>query len=514
MTVPASQLRVFTRPFWTFCARDCSRVLCGRRSIWARLVYVGLSLAIVVGVQQIEQRLPRLPDPGLTVFKVLMGINAYLAVAQIFGFLGELATERGEGSEGLLRISALSDAELVLSMAAGRYVRLLAFPLLQLPLAALCFFLGKVSVVQILGGYLLLAVGALAVMSAMVYFTGTIRKWPVIAVVGGVILPVAAYCLAEETPAILPSAALVPARYVASVNPLFAFQYLMADGVAPWLGLGVLAGFSAFCIALRAFSEEPGRLCAAASSSGTQQTQAREPRTHRRVPPPLPRVDSSPLAWKERYFGQSAAGNQLWKVIPILAVLFFGVSLLGPHLYSVEFFGQMLAACAAGIFAIFLFAIASSIFGEEVRHETLSSLVVLPIRLSRMAGEKLRVLIPWLVPPVAIYAALGGVLCGQSLWPALAAVNWILVGYALVQVAVFLVLVVLGSLYRGTSRFSVMAFGCCYLDVNVITLGDRLAVALDISFDSLLLGATAPSLLWLVYLVSRIPHHVQLAAAK
>jgi ABC-type transport system involved in cytochrome c biogenesis permease component len=511
-------------PLAAFFVHESGLLVRGRRSTWWRLSFLLLSTIVVVIGGQLGLAV-RLGEGGLVAFRALMMLNAYFVfLLTMTSFSKAISEEREQGTLDMLRVTGLSTFALLAGKGTSKYLRAMLLFLMQAPLCALCLTLGGISLLEMGAAYLLLAAVAflachMALFWSVVCKTSRGAGQTTIGVLFVLYaVPPGLVSMASSNPELFPKIGVAAGEWLARVNPLAAYRTIMTTGIVPWraiafhFGVGlVFLGWATAIFERTCRQAKPVELEAARPARGNQPRRG-----------PLPRVGARPFTWKEYHFAAGGARSlrHRWIAYPIIAVC---LATLGYDWGASD--AAFLHRLAGSMLMVGLFGVCSEIaysatrlFGAERANQTLGDIAILPMRTRRIVGEKILGYVPSLLAPIAC-VTVGAMLTPGNLWSSVfSGVNWFVVLYVALQIALILVLTVHFSFRQNRTAFG-GAFGMVAMS-NALLIGvsaSLLDVRPEFLESSLLmvLGVLSVATIWLIVrLIRLLPYHLEVAAAK
>ncbi len=445
-----------------------------REDVRSRLTYIartGLVLVILLFLLTISDSFGWGNAPGLEFFETVIYINfTFIVLAGLSYFASAITEEKEEMTLGLLRMTNLDPLSILLGKSTSRLIGALLLLVAQLPFTLLAISLGGIAVRQILAAYctlgaFLVFLANLALLASVIFRrTNTAASFTGLLLLGFfavvpllrffAMIPVRIGAIQTPGPVLVWLGNV--ADFVALASPLNRLQSILRTGFAEgpvgmqvWTNLGLGAGcFLLAWLVFEVFCGEQGE-----ATPGRVVTRSRKGRISLCSPG---RAWDYPLAWKDFYF---FTGGKVWMAVKfILYALPIAVVALNwgsrRDLDALAYFTLWLMCVIACVELAFM---AAGVFQQERKWKTLSSLVMLPMSVRRMAYQKLAGCIPALIP-AASYFAIGLFFVGDEIaqevfehWssPGFPFINQILLaaGCVLLQGILFLHLVVWLSLY-------------------------------------------------------------------
>jgi ABC-type transport system involved in cytochrome c biogenesis permease component len=501
-------------PLVTFFVRETGEVVRGRESCTRRVLFLAATVILtLIGAKAGSGS----SGAGRAAFMGPMMVNlVFLIAITSENFTRAIMSDRKDGTLDLLRISGLSPLAIVMGKATSHFAGAVLLLLAQWPLAGYCLTLGGITPGEMFSAYAL--AGALfffayhlAVFWTVVSKTSRAASHATMGTLAACyFIPWALVMINGKMAGVLLPASVVEWVWqLVKCNPVTAYRTVILSGIFP-LGaviFHVAGGVFFLLMAARRFEAACEEVEAQAAVAAVK---SRPDRKILARLGPLPRPGKWAIAWKEYYFAAGGWSNvqTRWILYPALALVFAtlggGATTVGDRVG----WAAALVGCA-GLLGEIPYA-ANRMFGWEVTEKTLSDIAILPIRPRRLVGEKAVAYLPSLAPPIFLVVA-GVALTGTWPWRVLKLpVDWLGAGYALVQLALVLVVTVHFSLSQPKS-----ASGGAFLFIAVINL---LLVLLWVVFRFPLV-VYLPCLIalgtWLLIRVGQaVPAAIQLSAAK
>jgi hypothetical protein len=404
-----------------------------REDVRTRMTYLartGLVLVILLFLLSVRETFGWGNAPGLRFFGTVIYINfVFIVLAGLSYFASAITEEKEEMTLGLLRMTNLDPLSILLGKSTSRLIGALLLLVAQLPFTLLAISLGGVAVRQIFAAYctlgaFLVFLANLALFASVIFrrstaaaaFTG-LTLFGFFAVVPLLrffaMIPVQMGLVTAQGPLLVWLGQAVD--FVALASPINRINSILRTGFAEpavgtqvWTNLALGAGcfviawlvFEWFCGEQR--EAAPGRSVTRAKGRAALGAPGRA--WHRA------------LAWKDFYF---ITGGKVWMAVKFG---FYALPLLGVALIP-RYWGQTTSFETLGYFALWLMFLiacaelafmAASVFRQERKWKTLSTLSMLPMSVRRMAYQKLLGCLPALIP-AAFYFCLGLLCVGGEL---------------------------------------------------------------------------------------------------
>jgi ABC-type transport system involved in cytochrome c biogenesis permease component len=504
-------------PLVTFFLRESALFVRARKSVWPRLIFLLFSIMAVSLNVQWGSFAPGMRRTGSLAFGGLMHVNAYLVfVLTSTSFSKVISAEREEGTLDMLRITGLSAFALLVGKGTSQFVRALLLLATQIPLCALCFVMGGLTMAEVAAAYALLVAVLFFGCHAALFWSVVSKssRRASYATLGTVlVLYIVPWAKLISS---MPSGALPPFAFgfmdwLASVSPFAAYRYVTNTGEVPWSSIifHLVGGVIFFAAAVALFErasrqEKPGITDIPRAARGNKPRRG-----------PLPRIGMRPLRWKEYHFAAGGRrGTRLrWLAYPACCAV--AVCLMNPDGILVGYSwtqigGAMLITGLIGLCSEIPYA-ATRIFGLEVVNRTLGDIAILPLRTRRIVGEKILGYVPCLLPPLACLIGGAALVFPKIRSDLLVDIEWPFAIYVALQGALLLILTVHLSFSQARSAFGI-AFSVLFVaNATLIGMTARLFEMAPFVGWSVFAAGT----LWLlVYLILILPNHLAIAAAK
>ena len=448
-------------------------------------VRLGVGLVAVCIVFLFIWNLPQQSINGENIFAVIHGC---LAVMLFFlapiGAADAISREKREGTLGLLLLTGLTPAQIVLGKVASHAIRTFYFLLLMLPLSIIPVLLGGVGLQDFLASFaILLAIAVVGLAAALVASTlllnfGAAMTWAI--VLSALFTVAVSAFVINAVFVLLPTTRLSEAPIgwrLFGFGPLGMMFPIQSKQVASMF-VGSRWGFAYFASALPicsfVFLNAIVKFAARKISQRREfsgETQ-KEATFRRRFLTPIVwrgafrsmmsrRLDRNPLIWLEYRAAWARAARWLIVFLIILVEFRFGQGglLLGPHLIAILLFGAILAFKS------------SSSFQQEKESGAFELLLVTPLIESNLLGARLKAVAAYYAPAMLLL-----------LFFSYAALNWFNYDYSDQKGAVMLT-TLLGSIMSVPLCGLVFAFRCRnFLPALLSTVGIAIFLPLCLWF--------------------------------
>ena len=382
--------------------------------------------------------------PGLALFGWVIFTNlAMVTLAAASYFATVITEEREQQTLGLLRMTDLNGISILLGKSATRVTTTITLLLVQFPFILLAITLGGVGVDQVVAAYAVLlaytvGVGGVGLLlSILCRRSRNASAAMVLALLAFFIVPPAGLGLVAllVNNRTLADGGLIASVAQACLEPVYAASPLgrlweifsvgiMAGGPGPRAAItfdivwtyqvrtNAAAGLACFALAWLAFEylhrdelpDAPG-----GAKSPSKRRLARRRRSSRRA-------WNAALVWKDfQYIGGGVAG--LIKRVVFYVVLVVAVSVLMGQFDPVsieQLGGIMLVTALIGIMLECALQ-AGHVFRDEIRWQTLSSIMILPTSVPRLAYAKIAGCLLSLIPAAALFCV-GALLATEDLY--------------------------------------------------------------------------------------------------
>ncbi len=390
---------------------------------------VGLVAVILLFMFSVEAERGWSNGPGLTFFSMVIVIDCvFIVLAGCGWFASAITEEKEEMTLGLLRMTNLNPLSILLGKGTSRLCGALLLLAAQVPFTVLAITLGGISLGQIAAAYctlgaFLIFLANLALLCSVLCkrSTGAAALTVVALVFFFAIVPLLNWIahLPAQLGIISADAAWVTAldrlaEFALVASPFFRLTQILGtgfnEGAFGWqAGSNLALGAGCFLLAWLVFDA----FCDEQQESVPRRGGVlRRRRFLRRLG--AGRAWPRALAWKDFYF---LAGGKVWM---LGKYLIYGLPLLAMACWpkrwgggpDQEEFGYVTMSVMWVLFGIELAFAAASIFKVERQAHTLSTLVVLPMSLQRIALHKILGILPALLPTVTYFAL--GMLCAAG----------------------------------------------------------------------------------------------------
>lgn len=373
------------------------------RSFWLHFSRVLLLAAFYFGIEVAQEQSLTIAAPGLSLFKYAIYANlTFLTLLGISYFSSVISEEREEGTLGLILMTGVSPLGFLLGKSASRLVQVLVLLVLQLPFTLLSITLGGLAPGQIVGAYLALAAYAILVASIGLFCSVVCRKsrdaasLALMGTIAYALIPLTATTaitnierqIYKQQPFWIwvGSDAIPTLDWIRSTNILSEFSQTTSSTyqfhISPLVISHVAAGIVLFLISWWLFGV-----------IAYEETQ--EERVITTSTPWLGRLGTGrawkwAFAWKDFHF---IAGGWIGCIGRVL--VYVGLFLIGLVQSRMEFedqFENLMRIYRIFIVPIFVIDCAlclSRTFQDEIRHQTLSSLLMLPTSTRELISGKL-----------------------------------------------------------------------------------------------------------------------------
>lgn len=387
----------------------------GARTYAARFVVTGL---LMLGLMQAYSMSMWMGAPGLHVFQWIAWVDLLMIIlAAVSYFVTPITEEKEEQTLGLLRMTSLNALSILLGKAGTRLLATLLLLIAQLPFTLLSITLGGVGVRQIAATYATLlaftvfasAAGLIcsvyckrsreaASLMVMTLLALLLGPW----IVRGVLEAGVAQTWWAKSGAIYTDGQSITQWFI-DASPFMRITQVLATGFNGVIaGYQVIANLIAAAVLYGVSWLMFERWAGAPVSEGASKKKAKQ-----RKRKPGQRAWQAALAWKDFRF---LCGG--WRGVIVRFVVYaVGIGAVNAMQYwndrnavfDREDFGQGAMIIAMCGFCIELAAIVSRVYAEEIRERTLSSIMILPLSLPRLAYSKLGGCMISLAPVVTFF---------------------------------------------------------------------------------------------------------------
>lgn len=386
---------------------------------WApHIARFGLMVAIYIAVVYASATSIRLGAPGLTFFRTIAYLNLiFMTLLGISFFSTAITEEKEEDTLGLMLMAGISPLGLLLGKSGGRLVQALLLIAVQYPFTLLAVTLGGVTQDQVWSAYagllsymiMLAGLGLLCSTLSSCNRTASLRL--VILLFVYLLVPVASGQLASLM-APGKSAYYRLFLFLSEICVFTRMGHIMTSGfhetvwshqVVTNLSFGI-AGLALSWLLFGQASREP-------STEAVTRGLVLRSRSRLRIFSPG-RPWPRPMLWKDFYFVAGGLGGVLMRFAACFAIWCFSYGMVNHYWWMASL---NVAKQTNAMFMIFLmFAIsldaaliASRCLSEEVRSQTLSTLLLLPLPTAQILyGKFLGSFLGWLPGPICLIYAM------------------------------------------------------------------------------------------------------------
>lgn len=330
---------------------------------------------------------------GLNLFESICWLNIVVSTLAAISYFSTSVTEESEGGNlSLLKLAGLGAFSILLAKSTGRLVSALMLLVVQFPFTLLAITLGGVTLTQIVACYIALGTHLILVANLAVFFSVVCRSSGRAAICTAVVVvaffvsaPVASFI--ATSPAQVASAKAWGKTYetlsvVGSIDralaPAFAGPVFTKHVMFSFVTALVL--YAAACLRFEKGTQRQGVPERAALAKGRR----RLARVFG-----VSRAWSMAIAWKE--FNFLAGGRVLWvaRIIVFTALSALAWFYADPVTNDgLRILCNVLAGAAAGFAALELIVYSCRIVFDETRWQTLSLLLILPMRPRQIMSQK------------------------------------------------------------------------------------------------------------------------------
>lgn len=395
------------------------------RSRGAHLARLGLMVAIYLSIIQVQLTGAWVGAPGLSFFTSILWLNlTFVTLIGLSAFSSVITEEKEEDTLGLLQMAGVSPLALLLGKVGGRLFQALALLVVQYPFARLSITLGGVGVEQVRAAYISLAAYVVMMAGLGVLFSTISRtsraaaRLMVLALILYGLIPWACGMQVARLAANGATSLFRPVLEVVSQVSLYIQlgQILSTGYQSPFMNVVVasnmLLGVACFLLAWALFAIMP-------QSQYTESVVRELPTTNagllRWCRPGRPTFN--PLVWKEFYFAVGGIPGLLVRTgfyIGLFALLYVVSAATGVDTKPSTAFAVFLMAHVA-ILPIDASLLVSRSMQDEVRGQTIASLVMLPQSVPSIVYAKLTGAMLGLIPGIfsLMIALVGSGLIGR-----------------------------------------------------------------------------------------------------
>lgn len=398
------------------------------RSRGMHLGRLGLLVMIYFSIIQINLQSLWMSAPGLGLFKSILFLNLlFLTLVGIGSFASAITEEKEEDSLGLLQMAGVNSIGLILGKVGGRLIQVLTLLMVQYPFALLSITMGGVNVGQIRAAYISLAAYAILLAAIGVFWSTVCQNTrgsslaTVITVVLYWLIPWCCGLWVDFTVSSTGTSLFLPLGTVISKSCIFlqTGEILTTGYSSPFWNeqvisnvLGGVAIFGAAWLVFDVCSRQP-RSEPMSRGFVAQSTRKWNPFKPGRV---LPEA----LVWKDFHFVAGGIAGLLVRTACYLS--FFG---LVCYLNSQSDFSEsciIFLCCELAILPFDASLLVSRAMQDEVRGQTISSLVMLPRSVPMIVYPKLAGALLGLIP--GIFCGIVAIVCSGLLPYWLKPDNW------------------------------------------------------------------------------------------
>jgi ABC-type transport system involved in multi-copper enzyme maturation permease subunit len=333
---------------------------------------------------------------GRRFFGMVLGINLFiLCVVGLAYFASAITEEKEDDTLGLLRMTELNPLAILLGKSASRLIGALLLVAAQLPFALVAVTMGGLNVRQVLAGFVMLLSFAFMLANLGLLASTLCRRTSGASILAGLVLAVFSW-----VPAFLTWAFGTPCLLAwHSVTTLAWQREILGTGfslsIAGWpCAVHLIFGAVCFLAAWMLFDRYAEVVPKPAAPVVTRGTAAAPVRR---------RASAEAVFWKDfRYTLGGRAGMALKGAI-VMGMIVWMFNMTGGRMMGrFSFFGLGLSIVYPSYMALAFCAAfdAARIFKHERRHQTLSSLLGLPVSLSTLISQKVRVCLLSSIVPI------------------------------------------------------------------------------------------------------------------
>lgn len=387
---------------------------CDARSILNHTVRFGLMAAIYIALCCSLSVAGWFGAPGMRFFKASVYLNAFFMTLLGIGFFSTtISEEKEEDTLGLIMMAGISPLGLLMGKLGGRLVQALLLVTVQYPFTLLAVTMGGVTQSQVQAAYIGL-IGFTLLMAGVGVLCSTIasssrKAGTALVVILGlyVIIPFVCQALVAQT-GIQRSSVVYGLQYVAKMSLFVQIEEILNSGWgdSPWsvqLMTNAVVGIVCFLGAWGCFglTAAPSAMEASTTSNATRSTSFRHPIVNGRV-------WSNPFLWKDYHF--VAGGFRMWLVRVVGYGLLFPVTWISCDLWGFRGWGNHYSQ-RIGVYQFFSLCalsgetslIAARCLQDEIRGQTLASLVMLPRSTAQVFYSKLAGAMIGILPGITLF---------------------------------------------------------------------------------------------------------------
>ncbi|MEI8379219.1 MAG: hypothetical protein WCJ09_03765 [Planctomycetota bacterium] len=391
------------------------------RSILNHTARFGLMAAIYIALCCSLQVAMRFGAPGMRFFKASVYLNAIFMTLLGIGFFSTtISEEKEEETLGLMTMAGISPLGLLMGKLGGRLVQALLLITVQYPFTLLAVTMGGVTQSQVQAAYIGL-IGFTLLMAGVGVLCSTIasssrKAGTALVVILGLYVTIPFVCQALLAQMGLQRSMVVYGlQYVAKMSLFIQIEKNLTSGWgdSPWsvqLMTNAFVGVACFLGAWGCFG-----LTAASFTTEVSTTSIATRSTRFRRPIVNGRVWSNPFLWKDYHF--VSGGFRMWVVRIAGYAILFPVTWIACSLWGFRGWGNHNSQ-RIGVYQFFSLCaltwetslIAARCLQDEIRGQTLASLVMLPQSTAQVFYSKLSGAMIGILPGITLFliACIGG----------------------------------------------------------------------------------------------------------
>ena len=381
------------------------------RSRGAHLARMALCIAIYLSMLQYQVMAAWAGAPGLDFFRSILFLNStFLTLFGIGVFSSPISEEKEEDSLGLLRMAGVDSLGLLIGKSGGRVIQATALLIVQFPFTMLSITLGGVTYEQIfsayvaMAAYLLMLAGMGVLLSTVSRTTRSASRLMLIFLALYIVVPwlcllwVADMAANGGTSPLLPVAGAVSKMCIFLETTSFLSTNYAQSFLTVQVVSNVAAGFVAFLVAWLLFDVCTRNASSEAISRGPVATGGKG---YRFSKPGRP-IDNS-LIWKDFHF---VAGGVIGLIMRTLfyLTLFAVIAIFFTGLDQLQAICLVFMSCQAIVLPIDASLLVARSMQDEVRGQTIPSLVMLPRSIPSIVYSKLAGALVGLIPGLVCFA--------------------------------------------------------------------------------------------------------------
>ena len=384
------------------------------RSLLNHTSRVGLMVAIYIALVCSLQVAIRFGAPGMRFFKASVYLNViFMSLLGIGFFSTTISEEKEEETLGLMTMAGISPLGILLGKLGGRLVQAMLLILVQYPFTLLAVTMGGVTHSQVQAAYIsligfTLLIAGVGVLCSTLASSSRAAGTSLVVVLGlYVIIPFVCQALLGRI-GLQRSIYAFVLQKTAMMSVFLQIEGILTSGWADSLWslqviTNALAGLVCFLIAWGCFG-----VASMSSSREASSTSNARVGTGNRRSIGLRRVWGNPFMWKEYHF--VAGGQRMWYLRLVAYAVLFPVTWVACSLWGFRGWGSDFTQRIGAYLFFSLCAlsweaslIAARCLQDEIRGQTLASLVMLPQSTTQIFYSKLCGALLGILPGIALF---------------------------------------------------------------------------------------------------------------